>query len=217
MGGRKGSDGQAARLDAERAEESVAGWPGWVRGVVTVALVVHIVALAAAALGSVPPSSLLEQSVARLFVPYYDIIDQGYAYHYYAPEPPATPVVVATVHFADGRPDETVRIPQRGLRPRLRYQRQLALATWLFLDWQELLMSGGEGSKSRLAQSYARHLCQTRPGCSSVTLHVKMHRIPDLREVAERLESRHGAPVDIDSDEYYDVPQWIGDFTCDAY
>ena len=45
------------------------------------------------------------------------MIDQGYAYRYYAPEPPPTPVVVATIHYADGRPDATIRLPARGLCP----------------------------------------------------------------------------------------------------
>lgn len=217
MGEHKGSAERAARDANEPEGAGDAGWPVWARWVVTIVLVLHGVALAAAVVGSMPPSSLLQQSLARQFVPYYDIIDQGYAYHYYAPEPPATPVVVATVHFADGRPDEVVRIPERGVRPRLRYQRQLALATWLFMDYQDARMSGGDGSKSRWARSYARHLCQTRPGCASVTLHVKMHLIPDLRDVGARLESGRGSRVDIDSDEFYDVPQWIGDFTCDGF
>lgn len=203
--------------DVGRKAPSERGWPPWARTVVTIALVVHIIALGAASLGSLPPSSLLQQRVAQLFVPYYDLIDQGYAYHFYAPEPPATPVAEATIHFADNRPDETIRIPQRGVLPRLRYQRQLALATWLFMDYQDAVMSGGDGSKSRWARAYARHLCRTRPGCASVTLRVKMHRIPDLHEVGARLESRRGPRVDIDSEEYYDVPQWIGDFPCDAF
>lgn len=192
-------------------------WPAWARTVVTIVLVVHIIALGAAALGSQGPSSLLQQRLAQFFVPYYDLIDQGYAYHFYSPEPPPTPVAEATIHFADDRPDETVRIPQRGVFPRLRYQRQLALATWLFMDFQEAVMSGGEGSKSKWARAYARHLCRTRPGCTSVTLRIKMHRIPDLHEVGTRLESHRGSRVNIDSDEYYDVPQWIGDFPCDAF
>ncbi|MDR3638117.1 MAG: hypothetical protein P4L84_30205 [Isosphaeraceae bacterium] len=217
MSGRRGTEEAAASSDAFHEEAAPVGWPSWARRVVTVVLVVHLGALVAASMGSVPPSSLLQQNIAQWFVPYYDIIDQGYAYHFYAPEPPPTPVVLATVHFVDGRSDEVVRIPERGVRPRLRYQRQLALATWLFMDYQDALMSGGDGSKSRWARAYARHLCRTRTGCSSVTLHVKMHRIPDLHELGARLESNRGGRVDIDSEEYYDVPQWIGDFTCDAF
>ena len=214
---RKQSGDGADGTDFQGGAPTGPGWPPWARSVVTVVLIVHMVALSAAALGALPPNSVMQQRVSQLFIPYYDLIDQGYAYHFYAPEPPGTPVVVATIHYADNRPDETVRIPQRGVRPRLRYQRQLALAAWLFADFQEAVMMGGDGSKSRWARAYARHLCQARPGCSSVTLHMKMHRIPDLHEVAARLDSPGGRPVDIDSEDYYDVPQWIGDFPCDAF
>ena len=47
----------------------------------------------AGALG-VPPSSELERKIANLFTPYHDLVDQGYAYRYYA-EPPPTPVIEA--------------------------------------------------------------------------------------------------------------------------
>ena len=54
----------------------------------------------------------LEQSIAEVFTPYFDLVDLGYSYRYYA-EPPPTPVVTATLEFGDGRPEETVRLPGR--------------------------------------------------------------------------------------------------------
>ena len=73
----------------------------------------------------------------RSFTPYYDLVDLGYSYRYYA-EPPPTPVVTATLEFGDGRPEETVRLPGREVAgPRMRHQRQLALANALFMDVQE--------------------------------------------------------------------------------
>src|SRR4051812_44988452 len=105
-------------------------WPGWARTLVTVGLLYHMVAVASGALG-VPPSSLLERRVADLFTPYHDLVDQGYAYRYYA-EPPPTPVILATLRFDAGRPAEVVRLPSRELDgPRMRHQRQLALANAL--------------------------------------------------------------------------------------
>ena len=77
----------------------------------------------------------LERAVADVFAPYHQVVDQGYAYRYYAPEPGPTPVVTASIHYADGRPEETVRLPARGTLPRLRYQRQLALANHLMSDF----------------------------------------------------------------------------------
>ena len=85
------------------------GWPGWARVVVSLALLYHMAAVLAGAVG-VPPSSELEQAIADQFTPYFDLMDLGYSYRFYA-EPPPTPVVTATLQFGDGRPEETVRLP----------------------------------------------------------------------------------------------------------
>jgi hypothetical protein len=184
--------------------------------VVSVLIVFHLSALLAAALAPPPPHvSPLERGVADLFAAYYELVDQGYTYRYYAPEPPPTPVVTATLHFADGRPDESVRLPDRKAWPRLRYQRQLALAFHLFADFQEARRETGQGSRSRWARSYAKHLCRQRPGCTEVTLFAQLHLIPDLQRTHEALES--GGPsahVDLDAEEYYTIPERIGDFPC---
>ena len=112
------------------------GWPSWARRLVTAGSSSTWRRWWPAALG-VPPSSELERRIANLFTPYHDLVDQGYAYRYYA-EPPPTPVITATLRFGDGRPDETVRLPGRSLGgPRMRHQRQLALANALFADFQE--------------------------------------------------------------------------------
>ena len=59
------------------------------------------------------------------------LADLGYAYRFYV-EPPPTPVVTATLRFGDDRPEETVRLPGRDVPgPRMRHQRQLALANAL--------------------------------------------------------------------------------------
>ena len=105
-----------------------------VRAAVSAGLLFHFSAVLGGALG-VPPSSVLEQSFAELFKPYHELMDLGYSYRYYA-EPPPTPVVTATLGFGDGRPEESVRLP--GLKvtgPRMRHQRQLALANACF-RWQ---------------------------------------------------------------------------------
>jgi len=100
---------------------------------------------------------------------------------YYAPEPVPTPVVTATIHYGDGRPDERVRLPERGVVPRLRYQRQLALANHLATDFRDGAPHDGDGARSAYARSYARHLAHARSGagCVTVTLHLQSHLIPD--------------------------------------
>jgi hypothetical protein len=189
------------------------GWPAWARGVVSAGLVFHLTAVLAGALGAAPASGL-EQAAARLFEGYHEAIDQGYAYRYYAPEPGPTPVVTATVRYDDGRPEESVRLPARDTSPRLRYQRQLALANHLTGDFEEARRVTGDGARSAWARSYARHLARSRPGCSTVTLYTRAHLIPDPRQVVEAL--RDGRAVDLDAEEFYTAPERIGEFPCDG-
>ena len=66
-----------------------------------------------------------------------------------------------------------MRLPRRAVSgPRMRHQRQLALANALNSDVQEAKRITRDASQSRLARAYARHLCRTRPGCQSVTAYV---------------------------------------------
>jgi hypothetical protein len=183
---------------------------------VSVALVFHITAVLAGALG-VPPSSELERAVADLFTPYYALADLGYSYRFYA-EPPPTPVITATLRFGDGRPGETLRLPGReAAGPRMRHQRQLALANALFADVQEARQRTGDGSQSGLARAYARHLCWSRPDCRTVTLHWQQHLIPELNQVREAI-SAPGAPrFDLFAESLLTTPVRIGDYACDGF
>jgi hypothetical protein len=184
--------------------------------VVSVVLVFHLAAILAGALG-VPPSSELERAIADGFSPYFDLVDLGYSYRFYA-EPPPTPVVTATVQYADGRPEETVRLPGRDVAgPRMRHQRQLALANALYTDVQEARRRVKDAGQSRLARSYARHLCRTRPGCRSVTLHLEQHLIPDPEQVRQALEAIGSPRFDLFADRLFTTPEWIGDFPCDDF
>jgi hypothetical protein len=191
------------------------GWPAWGRRLVSLLLLGHFAAILAGGWAAAP-SSPLERGAASLFAPYLQAVDQGYAYRYYAPEPGPTPVVTATVHFENGRPDATVRLPERGTWPRLRYQRQLALANHLFEDFEAARTQTGEGHLSRWARSYARHLGKTYPGSTSVTLHVQMHLIPDPERVRASLAGPRSARVDLDDEEFYTIPERIGEYPCDA-
>jgi hypothetical protein len=175
----------------------------------------HLAAVLAGALG-VPPSSQLERAIADLFTPYYGLVDLGYSYRYYA-EPPPTPVITATLQFGANQPDEIVRLPARRVAgPPLRHQRQLALAHGLFVDVQEAKRRENEAGQSRLARAYARHLCHSRPGCRSVTLHLQHHLIPDLDQVRSAREKPGGAPVDLFAESLFTIPERIGDYPCDG-
>ena len=206
----------------EGGEGGGAGWPSWAVTAATVLLCLHIAAVVSGALG-VPPSSELERRVADLFTWHHGLLDQGYAYRYYA-EPPPTPVVLAALHRADGSPDVEIRIPERAVPgPPMRRQRQLALANALFAS--ERARAGhrhegeeeGEGSagESWLARSYASYLCRTHPGTSGVTLYLQQHLIPDPRQVLEKTRAT-GLRFDLFDESLLTTPRWIGDFPCDG-
>jgi hypothetical protein len=207
---------EAARPASGSRPDEGTGWPGWARGVATALLLFHLAAVLAGALG-VPPSSELERAIADGFSPYFDLMDLGYSYRFYA-EPPPTPVVTATIQFGDGRPEETVRLPGRDVAgPRMRHQRQLALANALYADVQEARRRVKDPSQSRLARAYARHLCRTKPGSRSVTLHLEQHLIPDPAQVRQALDVPGEPRFDLFADRLFTTPEWIGDFPCDDF
>jgi hypothetical protein len=179
-------------------------------------LIFHLAAVISGGL-AVPPSSKLEQSIADLFTPYYGLADLGYAYRFYV-EPPPTPVVTATLRFGGDRPKETVRLPGRGLPgPRMRHQRQLALANALFMDVQEAKQRTGEGGRSLVARSYARHLCLSRPGCQGVTIFLQHHLIPAMDQVRDEIDGSATNRFDLFSDSLFSTPERIGDYPCDDF
>jgi hypothetical protein len=214
------SRGREAMMSAKSQSQGknrppILGWPGWARVLITLALLFHGAAVIAGALG-VPPSSELERKIANLFTPYHDLVDQGYAYRYYA-EPPPTPVITAKLHFGDGRPEQTIRLPGRSVPgPRMRHQRQLALANALFADVHEAKRIAADGGQSLLAAAFARHLCEANPGCASVTLYAQQHLIPDPIVVRDALATPGASSFDLFDDRFFTTPQWIGDFACDG-
>ena len=183
---------------------------------VTLLLIFHIAAVIFGGL-AVPPSSKLEQSIADLFTPYYGLADLGYAYRFYV-EPPPTPVVAARLRFGEGRAEETVRLPGRSLPgPRMRHQRQLALANALFMDVQEAKQRTGEAGRSLVARSYAHHLCMSRPGCQGVTIFLQHHLIPEMDHVREETDASGTNRFDLFSDSLFSTPERIGDYPCDDF
>ncbi len=189
-----------------------AAWPWAWRAVVSVVLGFHLMAMLAVALAGAPASPV-EQEFARAFQGYVELIDQGHVHRYYAPAPPPTPVVTAELRFGEGRPTKSIRIPDRSVRPRLRYQRQLALANHLFNEFRMAQADLRGRQESRWGASYARHLCAENPGCTGVTLRVQQHLVPDL--IRMRQEGIVSLP-DVDDERFYTVPERIGDYPCDG-
>jgi hypothetical protein len=197
-------------------EQNRSGWSLGARAAASLAIGWHLVAILSAAWAT-PPASLLERAVANRFASYNQAIDQGYSYRYYAPEPPPTPVIEARLRFDDGR-EQTIRIPDWGRRPRMLYQRELALANHLYQEWLNRRGLDAEEAAAvfpaRWAASYARHLGHVH-GCREVAFYAKLHLIPPLAEVQRMLALGEG-PVDLDAERWYETPQRIGVFPCDG-
>ena len=193
-----------------------ATWSSLPRRLVSAAILFHASAILSGVWASYP-SSDLERSVADVFSPYNQVIDQGYSYRYFAPEPPPTPILEAKLIAADGRELETVRLPERGVSPRLRYQRQLAAARELAVSVEQSRNDPhGEGHLHPpfWAATYARHLGRRNPACVRVKLFLVLHLIPSREEIERALSDRK-RPPDLDAPGSYSTPELIGEFPCD--
>lgn len=185
------------------------GWSLGVRVAASLIIAFHCAALLAMSLAGAP-SSELQRLVAEKFAPYAHLIHQANIHRYYAPAPPPTPVVTAEVVFAGRRPPITLRLPDRATRPRLVYQRQLALAFHLYSDFQQAKNAPEGAQPSRWGASYGRHLLDVFPGSTKVTLRAQQHLIPNLMAPAE-----HRAPgraIDPDDPRFFTVPEMVGQY-----
>lgn len=175
-------------------------------------LIIVIGALAA------QPSSILEQALANKFLGYYQILDLGQGYRFYAPRPAPTAIITAKLKVRDAQGKlsyQTVRVPDRDSRPRLRLQRQLALANSLWAEYESQLRAhDGHASSPMLAKAYARHIGKSVPGCESVELF--LHRHPDPAAVEESLRQGRVLTLKDLENELFNTPtESLGAFPCD--
>lgn len=191
---------------------STGTWPLWAKVAASAAIAFHFASVLAAEMAG-SPSSPLQHEIADRFAPYYELLDQGQAHRFYSDIPP-TPIVTAELRFDDGRPTRTVRIPDRSLRPRMIYQRHLALANALFQEVGPSLEHPEIPRPTVRAESFARHLCHAHPGCSGVILRLQLHLTPDLGRMIEAATDPEAPRLDPDAEEFYTTPQRIGDFPC---
>ena len=179
-------------------------------------LVFHLVALVSGGL-AVPPSSVVERSVADLFTPYYGVADLGYAYRFYA-EPPPTPVVTATLSFGEparrrwfGCRGGTWRARACGISVSLRWR------THCSVTCSRPVQRTGDGSRSVLARAFARHLCLTTPGCQGVTIHLQHHLIPGMEQVRRAIDAPGAGRFDLFNESLFSTPERIGDYPCGGF
>jgi len=169
-------------------------WPTWARVASSLVIGWHVASLLAAELRQ-PPASPLERRLGDVFQRYYELTDQGVAHRFYSDIGP-TPILLAELKFGDGRPSRTLRVPDRSLRPRILYQRELALANYA-PQW---------------AESFAHHLARRNPGCVGVTVRIQQHINPSPEQWIEAANDPDSKVVNPDSEEFYSVPYLLGDF-----
>jgi hypothetical protein len=198
-------------ISPESANQATVAWPSWARCAASLALIVHLLAILSGALAA-PPASAAEGWLARRFAGYNQLLDLGYSYRFYVNGVPPTPIVLATIHSSDGTSTE-LRIPDRSLKPRLRFQRHLALAYHLRQESLRAPRDPDGNSQGRWAISYARHLASLHPNAMSVTLHLTDHLNPTPAELQSTAQS--GKPsIDVEADRFYTAPEFVGEYPC---
>lgn len=189
---------------------------GIVPRIAAVLLAIHFLIVLVGAFAAMP-SSVLQQQIANKFIGYFQILDLGQGYRFYAPRPAPTAIITAKLRIRenDGRLRyETIRVPNRETRPRLRLQRQLALANSLWGEYERsLVIPAAAPGKSLIAQSFANHLGKGVAGCESVELF--LHRHPDPQRVEEAI--RRGQVLtlkDLDEESFHTPTESLGVFPC---
>lgn len=188
-------------------------WHSVVAGLVLFHLLVMLIGAFAA-----PPSTVLAQSLADKFLGYFQVLDLGQGYRFYAPRPAPTAIITAKlkVREANGKIRyETIRIPDRSTRPRLRLQRQLALANSLWAEYERSLQAhDGHRHSPVLAPAYARHIGKMFPGAESVELF--LHRHPDPAQVEAALRQRQVLTLkELDTERFNTPIESLGSFPCE--
>ena len=91
------------------------------RGLLHVAIALHVAAIAIAP-STIPPSSQLQRSSFRAVQPYLEVLNLNHGYHYFAPDPGESRLLA--YRTADGR---SGRLPSKQIKPRLLYHRYFML------------------------------------------------------------------------------------------
>jgi hypothetical protein len=141
-------------------------WRTWI----SVALILHMLAVVAAPL-SVPPSSELFGRMFGVFRPYLEAAYLNHGYHFFGPDPGPGHKVRYVIELADGKRIEGAFPDRNEHRPRLMYHRHFMLSERL------AGIEAGEPWIKDYVRSYAAHL-QKKHNARRVTLYLQRHLIP---------------------------------------
>ena len=191
-------DGDANRLEfEEQAEVPRVPTQRFFRRLLSIWLLFHCAAIVIAP-AAVSPSSDLVQEAWGWFQPYLQVLYLDHGYHFFAPEPAESTLLL----YEAKRPDGTFvrgHIPDRSTQPRLLYHRYFMLT--------EHMNDAPEELANLWHESYAGHIGR-KYGASEVTLFKQTHNLPTMERV------RSGGRL-TDQDSYEE--ESLGTFPCEGY
>jgi hypothetical protein len=164
------------------------------RVLISVAVVLHLVAVIAAPL-SVPPCSELERQLDVALDPYISAAYLNHGYRFFAPDPPTASYIVRyKLEFADGS-TAAGRFPDLKTEwPRQFYHRHFMLTSKLTQYFRPPELPKDAPPEARedwniarrtfdgIAQSYAMHLLDSS-GAKRVTLELVSHQLPSFQDL----------------------------------
>ena len=151
----------------------------WLRRLVTLGLIFHLMALVIAPL-AVAPCSQLSLKMWGVFRPYLEVLYLNHGYHFFAPDPGPSHLVRYELRFEDGRVSEGVFPNKTQHQPRLLYHRHFMLSE--FLNNLAIDESRPELFNA-VTQSYSEHL-REQHHAAEVTLHLRRHYLPSPQHVS---------------------------------
>ena len=192
----------AGRGDARRDGDKLKPLSRRVRGVVSVLLILHLVAIASAPL-AMEPASLPAQKVFAVFRPYLDAAFLNHGYHFFAPEPGPSHLIRYELTFSNGRVEDGVFPNPAEQQPRLNYHRHFMLSEFA----NRLAVNDAQQpALHELSRSFARHLMSERDA-ESATLFLRRHYIPSPQQFREGMT--------LDAEELY-AERPLGTFVLDG-
>lgn len=174
--------------------------PLWLRAVLSIAVLVHLAAVAAEPLrfASRGPSgpSPAAAALQRLVRPYSEALYLNHGYAFFAPDPGPSHLMRVTIQQPDGSTREEMYPDLSRQWPRLYYHRNFMLAEHLnnvyrpkqpppmFAENRRAL-AGWQADRrlyETLRRSFEEHLQQQYPSASSIALQRVEHRMPGIPE-----------------------------------
>lgn len=184
----------------------------WIRRVISVLLLVHLLALITPPL-AMQPAGPLWLSIWSGLRPYLEGMYLNHGYHFFAPDPGPSHLIRYELEFADGSQREGHFPDSQQHRPRLLYHRHFMLTEYV----NRLGVDESQAENLQmLTQSYAAHLLN-RHRAKTVRLYLQRRYIPspedvrqgisihDARYLAERPLGEFAAAVQLSELEPFDV------------